>query len=85
MELNYDNLNAKICVMCAEAALVNYIYETQGAEARRVDFNDAADKLGCHWRTVSRYAKELVARKVLNLVNLGKKWGYQISPEIIKN
>ena len=69
--------------MQAEAALVDYIYKTQGAEARRVDFNAAADKLGCCRRTVSRYAKVLVAREVLKIVKQGDIWTYQISPDII--
>ena len=83
MELNYNNLNAKICVMNAEAALVDFIYKTQGASARRVDFKAAADKLGCCRRTVSRYAKVLVERKVLEIVQLDEKWGYRLSPDII--
>ena len=84
MELNYDTLNAKICVMCAEAAMVDYIYENQGAEARRLDYNAAAKAMNCSRRTVGRYLKSLVAHGVVKLVNMGDKWAVKLNPEILK-
>lgn len=67
MELNLTALGGHMCLMDKRAELINYIFETQGAEWQRLNPKDAAAKLGCSDRTVRRLITELADRKLIVL------------------
>lgn len=67
MELNFEKLNEFLSHRDGRAALVNYIYQKQGFELRRVDFKAAAERLGKSDRTVRRYIAQLADLKIILL------------------
>ena len=46
-------------------ALMRYIFRTQGAELKRLDYNAAAEALNIDRRTISRTVNALAAKKLL--------------------
>lgn len=64
-QLNCAALNDRISQIDKRMELVNYIFEVQGADLRRLNYKAAANALGVSARTISRYVDELGAKQIL--------------------
>lgn len=67
MEIDYKALAKRLCQTDKAAALIEYIYETQGAERRRVLLPDAAKSLGVSESTIARHLTKLADLKLITL------------------
>lgn len=67
MELDYMALSKRLCQADTTAALIDYIFRTQGAERQRVNLTDAAKSLGVSESTVARYLTKLADLKLVTL------------------
>lgn len=85
MELDYKALSIKLCELDTSAALVNYIFQIQGGDRRRLNYVEAAKSLNVSERTISRYVAELADKKLLILYGMaGKGSGeVQLSSDIL--
>lgn len=85
MELNYKALSKKLCEVDTSAALIDYIFRTQGGDRRRLNYAAAADSLKVSEKTISRYITELANKKLIVLYGMsGKGKGeIQLSYEIL--
>lgn len=85
MELDYKALSRRLCQADTAAALIEYIYNTQGSDRRRVMPADAAKSLGVSESTVKRYLTKLADLKLITLYgSLGKGNGeVQLSFDIL--
>lgn len=83
MEIDYNALSARLCLMDMTAALVDYIFKVQGGSAKRLDYNAAARTLGCCRRTVGRGVQKLIDNGILQKVRIGKDYGVQICPDLV--
>lgn len=73
MKLDYIALCKRLCQADTTAALIEYIYETQGAERRRVLLPDAADSLGVSESTIARHLTKLADLKLIKLFGAAGK------------
>lgn len=78
MELDYKVLSEKVCELGKAAALIEYIFKTQGDERRRLKYDDAAANLGVSKRTIGRYVDRLADKKVLVLYGAEDKHGGEV-------
>lgn len=67
MKLDYIALCKRLCQTDTAAALIEHIYETQGAERRRVKLSDAANSLGVSESTIARQLTKLADLKLIRL------------------
>lgn len=67
MELDYKALGKRLCQTDTAAALIEYIYETQGGERRRVLLRDAAKRLGVSESTIARSLTKLADLQLIRL------------------
>lgn len=78
MELDYKALSKKLCEVDTSAALIDYIFQTQGGERRRLNFAKAAESLKVSEKTISRYVTELANKKLLILYGTAGKGNGEI-------
>ncbi len=67
MELDYKALSKRLCQMDTAAALIEYIFKTQGGERRRIIPADAAKSVGVSESTICRYLTKLADEKLIML------------------
>jgi Mn-dependent DtxR family transcriptional regulator len=77
--LNFGALAAEYSAIDVRFKLITYIFEIQGGELQRLDFNRAAQKLGVSRKSISRYVAELAECGILTISD-GK---LQINSELI--
>lgn len=78
MELDYKTLGTQMCQLGKAAALIEYIFKTQGDERRRLKYDDAAASLGVSKRTIGRYVDRLADKKLLVLYGTEDKHGGEV-------
>lgn len=83
MELNHKVLNERLCLVDTAAALIDYIYRTQGSESRRLDYEAAAISLNVSRRTIGRYVDVLADNKLIVLNGEHNEGEVQLSNDIL--
>jgi Mn-dependent DtxR family transcriptional regulator len=67
--LNYKALAAEYSAIDVRFQLITYIFEVQGGELKRLDYNVAARKLNVSRKSISRYVSELANNGILNVTD----------------
>ena len=84
MELNYEELNTRLCQLDTVAALINYIFLTQGGDSKRLNYKAAAEKLNVSERTIGRYIDLLADKKLIFLSGERNDGVLRLSEDILK-
>lgn len=81
MILDFKILNERLSPKLAE--LVDYIFQVQGAELRRLDFAEAAKTLHTDWTGVKRLCDRLEKKGVILCEGMGDDKKLRLSDDIL--
>lgn len=72
-QLDYEALNERLSQLDRRAKLVRYIFEVQGFELKRLNYDKAGEAVGVDWTTIKRYCDELADKKIIVFEGKGLK------------
>lgn len=85
MGIDYEAFSEWLYLIGAnKAALIDYIYRTQGGASCRIDYAEAAKEVGVSERTIGRYIAELADKKLLVLSGERGAGEVRLSEKILK-